>query len=75
MKYTVTRLDGRYSYRQNFEFYLGFASIMTRQQGPIAFNDAMTWFAEHYGWSAEIKQWHHINRWTGNQLAGIPLAF
>lgn len=68
MKYTVTRLDGRYSYRQNFEFYLGFTSSMTRQHGPLHFNDAMCWFTERYGWSAEIKQWHNIDRWTGNTV-------
>jgi hypothetical protein len=64
MKYTVVQLDGRYSYRQNFEFYLAFANTMTRQQGPLCFNDAITWFTERYGWSAEIRQWHHIERWT-----------
>ena len=74
MKYTVTKLDGRYSYRQNFEFYLGFASSMARQQGPIDFNDAMTWFTERYGWSAEIKQWHHIDRWSSVSKLGLPIA-
>lgn len=74
MKYTVVNLDGRYAYRDRFKYYLGFSTTMTRQQGPIAFNDAVCWFTERYGWSAEIKQWHHISRWTGNQLAGIPVA-
>ena len=74
MKYTVIRLDGRYSYRQNFEFYLAFANTMTRQSGPLLFNDAMVWFTEHYGWSAEIRQWHHIERWTSKQKLGLPIA-
>jgi hypothetical protein len=74
MKYDLIRLDGRYAYRHNFKFYLRFTGSMARQSGPVYFNDAMTWFAERYGWSAEIKQWHHIDRWTGNQLAGIPVA-
>jgi hypothetical protein len=74
MKYTVTRLDGRYSYRENFEFYLGFANTMTRHSGPISFNDAMTWFTEHYGWSAEIRQWHNIERWTHPQKMGLPMG-
>jgi hypothetical protein len=74
MKYSVVNLDGRYAFRDKFKYYLGFSTVMTRQQGPIAFNDAMCWFTERYGWSAEIKQWHHINRWTGNQLSGIAVA-
>lgn len=74
MKYSVTRLDGRYSYRQNFEFYLGFANTMTRQSGPLSFNDAMVWFTERYGWSAEVRQWHHLRKWTDNQKLGLPLA-
>jgi len=74
MKYTVTRLDGRYSYRQNFEFYLGFTNSMTRQHGPLHFNNAMCWFAERYGWSAEIKQWHNIDRWTSTFKLGLPIA-
>ena len=74
MKYTVTQLDGRYSYRQNFEFYLAFANTVTRQNGPISFNDAMVWFTERYGWSAEIRQWHHIERWTHPQKAGLQIA-
>lgn len=74
MKYTVTRLDGRYSYRKNFEFYLGFANSMTRQNGPICFNDAITWFTARYGWSAEIRQWHNIERWTSPQALGLPIA-
>ena len=74
MKYIVTRLDGRYSYRQNFEFYLGFSNTIVRDQGPLHFNDAMCWFTAHYGWSAEIKQWHNIDRWTGNHVMGILVA-
>lgn len=74
MKYTITKLDGRYSYRDNFEFYLGFSGTMARQKGPIAFNDAMCWFTDRYGWSAEIKQWHHIARWTNTQNLGLNIV-
>ena len=74
MKYTVVRLDGRYSYRKDFEFYLGFSMTMVRQQGPIYFNDAITWFTARYGWSAEIRQWHNIERWTSPQKLGLPIA-
>jgi hypothetical protein len=74
MKYTVIRLDGRYSYRQNFGFYLGFSMTMARQHGPIDFNDAITWFTAHYGWSAEIRQWYNIERWTNPTKLGVPMA-
>lgn len=74
MKYSIVKLDGRYSYRENFEFYLAFTNSMTRQHGPILFNNAMTWFTKHYGWSAEIRQWHNIERWTSPQKMGLPIA-
>ena len=74
MIYMITALDGRYSYRQNFEFYLRFSGSMARQAGPVDFNSAMIWFIEHYGWSAEIRQWHNIERWTSPQKLGLPMA-
>ena len=74
MKYIVVRLDGRYSYGENFEFYLRFTNSMTRQGGPLWFNDAVVWLTERYGWSAEIRQWHNIERWTSPQKMGLSLA-
>lgn len=73
MKYTITKLDGRYSYREDFEFYIGFTSSMPRDRGPISFNNAMIWFTNNYGWSAEIRQWCHIKQWThtGTKLKPI----
>ena len=66
MKYTVTRLDGRFSYREWFEYYIGFTSAMTSQQGPVHYNDTLKWLFETYGWSAEIRQYGRIMQWTSN---------
>lgn len=66
MKYTVTRLDGRFSYREWFEYYIGFASVMSNRHGPVYYNDALKWFHETYGWSAEIRQYGKIMQWTSN---------
>ena len=64
MKYTVTRLDGRFSYREWFEYYIGFPSSMSNRQGPVRYNDALKWFFQTYGWSAEIRQYGRIMQWT-----------
>lgn len=76
MKYTVTRLDGRYSYRDWFEYYIGFSGRMSNHHGPKFFNDALKWFFNTYGWSAEIRQYDQINKWTqvSRQVNGIMLA-
>ena len=66
MKYTVQRLDGRFSYREWFEYYIGFPSAMANRQGPVRYNDALKWFFETYGWSAEIRQWADIREYFGN---------
>lgn len=75
MKYSIVTLDGRFAYRDRFQYYLGFTNSMTRQGGPLSFNDAMVWFTEHYEWSAEIRQWHNIERWTSTQKLGLPIAY
>ena len=66
MKYTVQKLDGRFSYREWFEYYIGFPSAMTNSQGPVHYNDVLKWFFEIYGWSAEIRQYSRIMQWTSN---------
>lgn len=70
MKYSVHRLDRRFSYHNWFEYYLGFPSSMTQSSGPMHFNHALQWFVETYGWSAEIRQYADIHRW-----ANVPVAF
>lgn len=74
MKYKINKLDGRFAYREHFQFYLGFSSSMARQHGPVDFNNAMTWLIERYGWSAEVRQWHHIHQWTKPHGMGLPIA-
>ena len=67
VKYRVTKLDGRFSYRSWFEYYIGFTGQMSNSQGPVHFNDALKWFFQTYGWSAEIQQYDRILRWNQNQ--------
>lgn len=73
MKYTITRLDGRFSYRDWFQYYIGFAGRMSNHQGPKHFNDVLKWFFDTYGWSAEIRQYDQINKWTmaSRQISGF----
>ena len=64
MKYKICRLDGRFSYRDYFEYYIGFSSRMTSGQGPLQFNHALKWFMDTYGWSAEVRDYMKIMQWT-----------
>lgn len=70
MKYTVKPLDARFAYRSYFKYYVGFSASMTQNHGPIAFNDVLAWFIDTYGWSAEVREYAKIMRWTHtNQMA------
>lgn len=74
MNYKIQKLDGRHSYRRWFEYYIGFRQSMSYGQGPLQFAQAQKWFFDTYGWSAEIRQWADIHRWTamGLQAAARP---
>ena len=63
MKYTIQRLDGRFSYRKWFDYYIGFSGRMSQNEGPLEFARAQHWFLQTYGWSAEIRQWSDIHTW------------
>ena len=65
MKYTIQRLDGRFTYRSWFQYYIGFSHKMSNDQGPLHFDQSLQWFVQTYGWSAEIRQYADIHRWVG----------
>jgi hypothetical protein len=77
MKYRIIRLDGRFSYRKWFEYYIGFSNNMAIGYGPLYFNDTVKWFTDTYGWSAEIRQYDKISKWVSNSqmIARQPSAF
>ena len=60
MKYTIQRLDKRYSHADLFQYYIGFPARQINNRGPECFNEALQWFTRTYGWSAEIKQYADI---------------
>ena len=64
MKYEIQRLDGRFSYRHLFEYCIKFSNSMSSQQGPLCFSDVQKWFFQTYGWSAEIRVYEKLSRWT-----------
>ena len=81
MRYVVQKLDGRFSYRKWFGYYIGFSGSMARGHGPLEFNTALKWFFDTYGWSAEIRQYAKINDWVNTssminlrQLASAPIS-
>ena len=60
MKYEIAKLDGRFTYRDLFEYYIKFSNSMTRGHGPLHFNSVLEWFRDTYGWSAEIRQYNNM---------------
>lgn len=64
MKYTIHRLDGRFSYHKWFAYYIGFAGGMANGHGPLHFNNTLKWFMETYGWSAEIREYAKMHAWS-----------
>lgn len=64
MKYEIQRLDGRFTYRDLFEYCIKFSNNMAIGQGPLQFNNAMRWFLDTYGWSAEIRGYDKMLKWT-----------
>ena len=65
MKYTIQRLDGRFTYRNWFQYYVGFSHQMSNDQGPLNFDHCLQWCIQTYGWSAEIRQYADMHRWVG----------
>jgi hypothetical protein len=64
MRYTVQKLDGRFSHKHLFSYYIGFSNRMNQDQGPLEFSRAQQWFSNTYGWSAEIRIYENIYEWA-----------
>ena len=75
MKYTLVKTDGRHSYHEQFEYYIRFGKSMVSHQGPLMFTRAHKWFSEMYGWSAEIRLWNEIKKWSNVPMMSIKGGF
>jgi hypothetical protein len=64
MKYEIIRMDGRFTYRNLFEYAIKFSNRMAVDHGPLQFNDALKWFFDTYGWSAEIRDYSKMQKWV-----------
>ena len=64
MKYEIAKLDGRFTYRDLFGYCIKFSNRMAVDHGPLKFNDVMKWFSDTYGWSAEIRDYNKMQKWT-----------
>ena len=71
MKYDIMKLDGRYTYRDWFAYCIKFSNRMAVDQGPLKFNNAVRWFFETYGWSAEIRAYSKMQKWTQQATAWL----
>ena len=64
MKYEIVKLDGRFTYKDLFQYCIKFSDSMARGSGPLHFNHVIKWFNDTYGWSAEIRQYDNMLKWV-----------
>jgi hypothetical protein len=67
-------MDGRFSHHDKFAYCIKFSASMSHGHGPVQFNDALRWFTDTWGWSAEIRQSDKMIRWvaTSNMISQQP---
>ena len=44
---------------------------MSTDRGPLQFNTALRWFFDTYGWSAEIRDYSKMQKWTVQATAWL----
>lgn len=71
MRYQIVTLDGRFTYRDLFAYCIKFSNRMAVDHGPLQFNDALEWFRNTYGWSAEIRDYSKMQKWTAQATAWL----
>ena len=76
MKYTVTKLDRRHSYHDEFAWMIEFRRMPTWNKttagGVLAFDRSRRWFNEKFGWSQDVKTRETIGRITQSDVEQIP---
>ena len=55
MKYNVTKLDGRYSHRDSFQYMIEFSRAHWKGTGVLDFDHARRWFNKTFGWSQDVE--------------------
>jgi len=73
MKYSVQKLDGRFSHANRFQYFVGFSNSMHVNQGPESYNQALKWFTDTYGWSAEVHESQNIYQWYTQSVPFIKI--
>lgn len=71
MKYSLKKLDGRFSHHKRFQYYVGFGESMYDGLGPENYNQGLKWCMETYGWSAEIRESEDIRKWYHHSVPFI----
>lgn len=56
MKYKITKLDGRYSHREHYEYLIEFSKSNQIGTGVLDFDRARRWFNQKFGWSQDVEQ-------------------
>lgn len=72
MKYSIRKLDNRFSYSSHFAYCVMFKKDMDDEQGPLNFEKAIDWFRKAYGASANITNWVKIHSYYDRRLQFVP---
>lgn len=68
MKYSIRKLDNRFSYSEHFAYCIMFDRNMDVNQGPLNFELALDWFRKTYGSSATIVNWAQIHNYYDRRI-------
>jgi hypothetical protein len=74
MRYLITRLDGRHSWREDFEHMLEFSSAGWLGTGVLEFDRARRWMHDTWGYSQEVHVRQRIQQQPNLQARQLEFA-
>lgn len=72
MKYSIVKLDGRFSYSNIYSYCIEFSSNRLLGTGVLDFDRARRWFNRTYGWSQDVKTQDKIARELNSMRPASP---
>lgn len=62
-QFSVKKLDGRFSYFNDFDYMITYSRNMRVGEAPLLFSEHLEWFSNTYGWSMNIELWSDAKHW------------
>ena len=62
-QFKIKKLDGRFSYADDFKYMLCYNRNMRVGESPLLFSQHLEWFTNTYGWTMNIELWDEAKTW------------